>query len=108
MALESLKRNGHNLDLGAFERAGPYGVPCLQPEHLDERLHWTRFNHALKEKAREKLGVHFFIDDYLFQRVWNDPARYAMFLRAFKAVMTPDFSLFSDYPRAVQIYNHGR
>ena len=108
MALESLKRNGHNLDLGAFERAGPYGVPCLQPEHLDERLHWTRFNHALKEKAREKLGVHFFIDDYLFQRVWNDPARYAMFLRAFKAVMTPDFSLFSDYPRAVQIYNHWR
>ena len=108
MALESLKRNGHNLDLGAFERAGPYGVPCLQPEHLDERLHWTRFNHALKEKAREKLGVHFFIDDSLFQRVWNDPARYAMFLRAFKAVMTPDFSLFSDYPRAVQIYNHWR
>ena len=52
--------------------------------------------------------MHFFIDDYLFLRVWNDPVRYAMFLRGFRAVMTPDFSLFADYSRAVQIYNHWR
>ena len=106
MSLESVKRNGHNLDLGQFELAGEYGIPQLQPVHLDERIQWIRFNHALKEQTRECLGVHFFIDDYLFLRVWNDPARYALFLRSFKAVMTPDFSLFADYSRAVQIYNH--
>ena len=108
MSLESVKRNGHNLDLGQFELAGEYGIPQLQPVHLDERIQWIRFNHALKEQTRECLGVHFFIDDYLFLRVWNDPARYALFLRSFKAVMTPDFSLFADYSRAVQIYNHWR
>lgn len=108
MALEALKRNGHNLDLGQYELDGDYGIPKLSPVQLVERIGWIRFNHALKEQGRDRLGVHFFIDDYLFQRIWNDPARYAMFLRSFKAVMTPDFSLFSDYPRAVQIYNHWR
>ncbi len=108
MALESVKRNGHNLDLGRFETVGAYGIPRLYPIHLDERIEWIRFNHALKEQSRSRLGVHFFIDDYLCLRVWNDPVRYAMFLRGFRAVMTPDFSLFADYAPAVQIYNHWR
>lgn len=50
MALEALKRNGHNLDLGQFELDGDYGIPKLSPVHLDERIGWIRFNHALKEQ----------------------------------------------------------
>lgn len=53
-------------------------------------------------------GVHFFIDDYLFERCWNDSPRYAKLLGEFRAVLSPDFSLFTDYPPAVQIYNHWR
>lgn len=108
MSLEALKRNGHNLELGAFDRAGEYGIPVLQPVQLDKRLDWVRFNHALHETHRDRYGVQFFIDDYLFQRAWHDPPRYALFLRQFPAVMTPDFSMFVDYPKAVQIYNHWR
>ena len=108
MSLEALKRNGHNLELGSFELIGEYGIPVLRPVQLDARLTWIRFNHALREPHRERYGVHFFIDDYLFQRAWHDPPRYALFLRSFPAVMTPDFSMFADYPRAVQIYNHWR
>ena len=48
------------------------------------------------------------MDDYLFERVWNDPVRYALLLSDFRAVMTPDFSLFTDYPLPVQLYNHWR
>ena len=59
MALESVKRNGHNLDLGRFETVGAYGIPRLYPIHLDERIEWIRFNHALKEQSRSRLGVHF-------------------------------------------------
>lgn len=108
MSLEALKRNGHNLELGEFEVAGQYGIPVLQPVHLNDRIDWIRFNHALKEENRDKYGVHFFIDDYLFERAWHDPSRYALFLRQFKAIMSPDFSMFTDYPPAVQIYNHWR
>ena len=108
MSLEALKRNGHNLELGSFELSGEYGIPALRPVQLDRRLTWIRFNHALREPNRERCGVHFFIDDYLFQRAWHDPPRYALFLRSFPAVMTPDFSMFADYPKAVQVYNHWR
>ena len=108
MSLEALKRNGHNLELGEFAVAGKYDIPVLSPVVLPERIDWIRFNHALKEKNRDQYGVHFFIDDYLFERVWNDTKRYALFLKQFPAVMTPDFSLFTDYPASVQIYNHWR
>lgn len=108
MSLEALARNGHHLELGLFDQSGPFGIPILHPVHLERRLEWIRFNHALQEHDRKLYGVHFYIDDYLFQRVWNDPPRYAALLKQFPAVMTPDFSMFTDYPPAVQIYNHWR
>ena len=111
MSLEALKRNGHNLALSAefaHEGVGEYGIPALQPVHLDHRLEWIRFNHAPREPHRDRYGVQFFIDDYLFQRVWHDPSRYALFLMEFAAVLTPDFSMYTDYPKAVQVYNHWR
>lgn len=103
MALEALQRNGHNLGLGAFVCEGPFDTPKLTPVQLDERLDWISFNRAATQKRRNEYGVHFFVDDYLFERTWHDPRRYALLLSEFRAVMTPDFSLFTDYPRAVQI-----
>lgn len=108
MSLEALKRNGHNLDLGDYATAGEYGIPVLQPVLMTESAEWISFNAALTATDRRLLGVHFFVDDYVFQRTWNDPRRYALLLSEFKAVMTPDFSLFTDYPVAVQLYNHFR
>lgn len=108
MALEALKRNGHNLELGSFPTEGPYDIPVIQPVRTDESICWVPFNCAKTDKDRAAHGVHFFIDDYLFLRAWHDPARYALLLREFRAVMTPDFSMFTDYPMVVQIYNHWR
>ena len=108
MALESLCRNGHNLGLLCCETEGVYDVPVLKPTGPPEHMPWISFNNANADSARSAHGVHFFIDDYLFLRVWNDPVRYAALLRDFRAVLTPDFSLFTDDPRAVQIYNHWR
>ena len=108
MALEALKRNGHNLELGHFQLDGPFGIPKLVPAHLNDRISWIPFNCVMSDRQREAHGVHFFIDDYLFQRAWNDPCRYANLLSGYQAVMTPDFSMFTDYPVAVQLYNHWR
>ena len=108
MALEALKRNGHNLELGLFPMDGPLSIPKLVPAHLDDRISWIPFNCVMSDRQREAHGVHFFIDDYLFQRTWNDPWRYAHLLSGYQAVMTPDFSMFTDYPVAVQLYNHWR
>lgn len=108
MALEALQRNGHNLNLGVFDCVGAFGIPSIAPVHQDERLNWIPFTGANTDRLRFRHGVHFFLDDYLFERAWHDPRRYALLLSEFKAVMSPDFSLFTDHPPAVQIYNHFR
>lgn len=71
-------------------------------------LEWIPFNYALTAKDRKNKGVHFYLDDYQFQRVWNTPEKYVPILQEFGAVCAPDFSLYVDMPVALQIYNHYR
>lgn len=40
--------------------------------------------------------------------MWTDPDRYIPMLQKFKYVLTPDFSLYTDFPKPLQIYNHYR
>lgn len=62
------------------------------------------FNYA-KTTTDYSKGVHFYLDDYQFERCWNDPEKYADILRKFDYVFTPDFSLYTDMPKPLQIYN---
>ena len=52
--------------------------------------------------------MHFFTHDYQFMRCWNTPDKYIEPLKRYKAVLTPDFSLYDDMPLAMCIYNHYR
>jgi len=45
------------------------------------------------------------MDDYEFERIWNDCERYIPILKNFKYVISPDFSVWDDMTRAMQIYN---
>lgn len=51
MALEAVKRNGHNLHIGEFEPEGKYGVPRLSPVRLAKRIDWLPFNCAKRTSA---------------------------------------------------------
>ena len=66
------------------------------------------FNYAKTEKNPEDKIVHFYLDDYQFLRVLYNPDMYLSVLQRFKAVLSPDFSTYSDFPKAVQIFNHYR
>jgi hypothetical protein len=57
---------------------------------------------------KKDCGVHFFLDDYQFNRCWNAPDKYIPILQKYKCVLSPDFSLYADFPKAIQIYNHYR
>lgn len=62
------------------------------------------FNEVLRQKDFN-CGVHFYIDDYQFERVWNSPEKYIEKLAKFECVITPDFSLYMNMPRAMMIWN---
>ena len=100
-----------NLEKGQYTGAGPYDIPIISPvsiEEVGEITEWIPFNYVLSEKNPEGKGVHFFIDDYQFMRIWNQPECYIDRLKQFKAVLTPDFSPYGDMPMAAQIFNHYR
>ena len=64
-------------------------------------------SYLIKHLVKNK-GVHFFIDDYQFIRIWNNPDAYVKKLMEYGAVIAPDFSPYGDMPLATQIFNHYR
>lgn len=114
---ENSKRRGDNayehLTRFIYPGVGQYDIPEILPTLYPIRLisTWLPFNYAPgihdDEAARDK-GIHFFISDDLIVRVWNRPDKYTEMLSRFPVVCTPDFSIYTDYPKAIQIYNHYR
>lgn len=83
--------------------AGKYQMPVIEKEnHIPEKL--IGFNYALTSQEYEA-GIHFYIDDYQFERIWNEPYKYVEKLQQFDCVLTPDFSLYMDMPLSMKIWN---
>ena len=98
-----------NLGGGQFRGAGLYDIPVLSPVfELPPIKEWIGFNYVLTDDEPEGKAVHFFIDDYQFERLWNAPEKYVDRLRRYVCVASPDFSPYGDMPHALQIYNHYR
>lgn len=49
--------------------------------------------------------VHFFIDDYRFERFWNNHNKYLSMLKMFIGVIGTDFSVYTQMPLSMQIWN---
>lgn len=105
------KRSGLlNTEKQIYVGAGPFNIPEILPlkeAHL-EGLESIGFNYMLSDKDRENHLLHFFLDDYQFERVWKEPNKYLPYIQQYKYVIAPDFSLYIDHPKAVQIFNHYR
>ena len=100
-----------NIGKANFPGVGKYDIPQLEPIHeneIGEIKEWLGFNYVLSDSEPEGKAVHFFIDDYQFTRIWNTPEKYMEKLARYEAVLTPDFSPYSDMPLATQIFNHYR
>lgn len=79
-----------------------WGIPMLEPAYSvpESLVCWTQAT------GEERVpGVHFFTDDYRFERVWNAPERYLDRLRRADVVLSPDFSCWRDWPRAANLWN---
>ena len=91
-----------------FSGVGSYGIPQLTPVDYEGRCEFIGFNYAASCKTRADKCIHFFVDDYQFNRLWTSIDRYVPMLSQFRYVMSPDFSTYTDFPKAIQIYNHYR
>lgn len=96
--------NAYNLnEYSEINAEGKWNMPIVNPcNYVPERL--IGFNYVLTAKEFNT-GVHFFLDDYQFERIWQRPAVYIEKLKKFECVFTPDFSLYMDMPAAMKIWN---
>nr|DAZ24210.1 MAG TPA: protein of unknown function (DUF4417) [Caudoviricetes sp.] len=99
--------NFENLDKFQFLGVGKYSIPEIQKTDF-RHCEFIPFNFSKTEKFPEAKGIHFFVDDYQFVRLWNRPENYVSLLKKFCCVCSPDFSTYTDMPVVMQIYNHYR
>lgn len=93
-----------NLGLLPVDETGAYNLPVVGTEAVPSADTLIPFNRA-KTCTRRDVGVHFFIDDYQFERVWKSPQLYVEMLKRYRFVCAPDFSLYLDMPMAAKIWN---
>ncbi len=93
-----------------FPSNNKYGIPNLIAPTMIELPEPPTCLIPYNLRVRSELGysdaaMHFFLDDYRFEFVWTNPTQ--SFERISKAwlAVTPDFSLYADFPIAAQIWN---
>ena len=88
-----------------FSSSNRYGIPDLgKTEGYPDGL--IPYNHRVRsELGYKNLGIHFFLDDYRFESVWQYPDKTLERVAKADFVLTPDFSLYTDWPLSLQIYN---
>jgi hypothetical protein len=100
--------NMFNLETGHYEGDGEFDIPMmLKTDISDEEIESTdliSFNYCKSQKDFD-FGVHFFLHDYQFERVWNNPKQYVQMLSRFKFVLSPDFSPYGSMPRVIRAFN---
>lgn len=78
-------------------------IPLIKNDgYVPEKL--IGFNYAKTSKTKAA-GIHFFIDDYQFERIWANPEKYVDTLKQYECVISPEFSLYWDMPLPMKLWN---
>ena len=86
-----------------FARDGTFEMPIIKKTKLDldniELIGYDKLSEGQKEKI-----VHFFLDDYKFEVLWKDPEPRVDKLKEYRAILSPQFSMYTEMPIAVQLH----
>lgn len=90
-----------------FDGNGTFEMPVIQKQDVDlDNVSLIGYD---KTKSGDKAGansfVHFFLDDYKFEVIWNDPEPRLEKLSQYRGVLSPQFSTYYTMPVPLQIYN---
>ena len=82
-------QNYENQQKMLFDGVGEYGIPQIE-------LHHTTHANSYHSTMRKAVRIEQIMESYVSM------------LQDFKCVMSPDFSTYTDFPKALQVYNHFR
>ncbi len=88
-----------------FSGVGMFSIPLIKKQGV--RLEDFALIGYDKINQSNEAGktVHFFLDDYRFESIYKNPDDKIERLKEFNAVLSPDFSIYTEMPVALQLYN---
>lgn len=84
--------------------AGRWGMPALQPCDFEPEALAAWHDPTERTAASGTGALHFFLDDYRFERTWTSPDAAMVRVAEVGAALTPDFSLWRDMPLVAQMW----
>lgn len=90
------------------ECEGKYDIPRIRGTGMPTLDSWMPINYALSSNVNGCIGLSTFVHDYQIQRLWNQPQRYAPIAAKAGCVIAPDYSMYTNTPTILNIYNHYR
>ena len=87
-----------------FKGKGIFEIPIIKKENVSLKDLSLIGYDKLSTNDFDKI-VHFFLDDYKFEALWNNPEPRIERLSKYKAVLSPQFSLYKEMPMSLKIFN---
>ncbi|MBK8752373.1 MAG: DUF4417 domain-containing protein [Candidatus Competibacteraceae bacterium] len=94
-----------------YPASNPWGFPDLLPQTFILPAALPLLSYKERDdsgKRHAQALAHFYLDDYRFESVWTKPDAGLSRIRRFWGALTPDFSLYTDWPLIIQQWNHYR
>ncbi len=103
-------RTSQNMLRNQFPGEGMFQIPTIPKASFSDAdfqdLRVIGFDRTkIEDEKNTDRMVHFFLYDYKFERVWKEPDRDIEKLRRYRAVLSPDFSMYLEMNPAMQLYN---
>jgi hypothetical protein len=96
------KLNTFNL----FPSSNEWGIPDLKPQDLYPPKYLIPYTQRIRAKAGYTgAAIQFFTDDYRFETLWNRPIDTLSRIKTVGYALSPDFSIYNDYPLPLQLFN---
>ena len=99
------KRNKQELVRNEFKMVGNYQILLIRKQDIDlDTISLISFSDTKQDdKENAYKTVHFFTYDWLFDKVYDRASESAEKLKQYYALLSPEFSMYTDMPKALQI-----
>ena len=88
-----------------FAKCGKFGMPLIKKQNIDiDKIElWNYAKTKMNDVNNTNKTIHFFTYDWIFENVYEKPEVTLEKLDQYYALLTPEFSMYSDMPLARQI-----
>lgn len=83
----------------SFQTVGKWGIPLIKKQEIcidDIKLVACSDTRGNDNEVNKQKGVHFFVDDYRFEGIYQNPERTLSRYSQYKFLLTPDFSTYAE------------